>query len=108
MKIVEDEVETATAQPGVTKNTNSIAQNPTHSQTEYDFANLIIPNKIYPSKLSKLKSNFVLNQTEKKKQETIKKSVKCNDNPGLIIPNHNSQSKQKVTEYGNGVIIEEL
>lgn len=78
-----------------------------------DFAGLIIPNKIYPSKLSKFKSNFVLNKNasvvDKKKQETQKKPVdERNDNVGLIIPTHNTQSKSKITEYRNGVIIEEL
>lgn len=94
MEIVEDEVENAKS-----------------SQLEDDFANLIIPNNIYPSKLSKLKSNFVSNKNPsvKKKQEMKKKSVaECNDNIGLIIPTNNSQSTPKITEYRNGVIIEEL
>lgn len=109
MKIVEDEAETAIV-PGVTKSLNSNAPNPTSSPIDYDFANLIIPNKIFPSKLSKLKSNFVLNKnvSDKNKQETNTKSIKSNGNAGLIIPTHNSQSKPKITEYRNGVIIEEL
>lgn len=91
MKIVEDEVE-----------------NPATSQMEDDFANLIIPNKIYPSKLSKLKSNFVLNKnaSDKKKPESNMKAAKCNGDVGLIIPTN--KSKPKITEYRNGVIIEEL
>lgn len=91
MKIVEDEVES-----------------PASRRIEDDFANLIIPDKIYPSKLSKLKSNFVLskNVSDKKKQETNIKPAKSNDGVGLIIPTHNHQSK--ITEYRNGVIIEEL
>lgn len=95
MKIVEDEVE---------------LENTTSSPIEDDFANLIIPNKIYPSKLSKLKSNSTLNKnvSDNNKQESYKKTAKCNDDVGLLMPSTNTQSKSKVTEYRNGVIIEEL
>lgn len=91
MKIVEDEPD---------------LQNQSKIGTEDDFANLIIPNKIVPSKLAKLKSKFVLNKnvSNSKKQENTEKLN--SDGGGLIIPSPNSQPK--ITEYHNGVIIEEL
>lgn len=97
MKIVEDEK----AEP----------QTSGSNQSEYNFADLIIPNKVYPSKLSKLKSNFVL---DKKRHNTNKKTenktkTELTDDVQLIIPGvNNSHSKSKITEYQNGVIIEEL
>lgn len=88
-------------------------ENPSTNPKEYDFASLIIPNKVYRSKLAKLKSNFVLpknGNNKNKPQPDMKPTVRTDINAptGLIIPTHNSQSKSKVTEYRNGVIIEEL
>lgn len=111
MNIVEDEVELPTAQRDVTKKISSNAPGPiSTTPPEDDFASLIIPNKIYPSKLSKLKSNFVLNKTvsEKKKPETKKIAANCKSEVGLIMPVNNTPAKSKITEYRNGVIIEEL
>ncbi|XP_037028931.1 sperm-associated antigen 1 [Bradysia coprophila] len=95
MKIVEDEED---------------PENPPIDLTKYNFADLIIPNKIYPSKLSKLKSSFVLNKNgnSKKKSDPVMKSKEHKNNAGLIMPTRNSQSKSKITEYRNGVVIEEL
>ncbi|KAJ6637681.1 Sperm-associated antigen 1, partial [Pseudolycoriella hygida] len=77
---------------------------------EDDFARLIIPHKIYPSKLSQLKSNFVLkkNVRNEKNHATQEESVECGTDRELIIPTHNSKTPRKITEYNNGLIIEEL
>lgn len=85
-------------------------EEPNSTPSDYDFASLIIPNKIRPSKLSQLKSNFMLNQNghQMKRPEPDVKSKERKDSAELIIPNQNSKSKSKITEYRNGVIIEEL
>lgn len=95
MKIVEDDGE---------------PEDPSTNQPDYDFANLIIPNKIYPSKLCQLKSNFMLNKNKDnmKKPERNVKPKERKASAELIIPTNNSQSKSKITEYRNGVVIEEL
>lgn len=101
MRIMDNEVDA--------KSQTSKPSNPSKLAVEDDFANLIIPNKIIPSKLSKLKSNFAINKNvnDKKTKEKQLKSAQCNDDE-LITNFLKPQSTPKITEYCNGVIIEEL
>lgn len=80
-------------------------------QADDDFAKLIIPKKIVPSRFAKIASAMGANMSKAGKNQANQKAVSNEKAQRTIMRNGTPKivmSKNNLTTYDNGVVIEEL